>query len=72
MQFENIIKKSVMKYFYLSIMTFLTPLICLAKDKSTEVAININKDEKTSFLDNPWVWVGTVIFAYFFFGSNPW
>ncbi|HKO80303.1 MAG TPA: hypothetical protein VJU78_07915 [Chitinophagaceae bacterium] len=55
-----------MKYFYLSLMMMFTSLFCMAKERSAEVAININEDEKTSFFDNPWVWVGTVIFIYLF------
>lgn len=55
-----------MKCFYLSLMTMLASLICIAKERSVEVAFNINENEKTSFLGNPWVWVGTVIFVFLF------
>jgi len=52
-----------MKKAYLSLMMFLTSLIVLAQEKTTDVDINLNKDSGGNWYASPWVWiVGAAVF----------
>ena len=53
-----------MKSIYLTLMTTLLSIVVFAQEKSTEVDINVNKDENTAnWYASPWVWiVGAAVF----------
>ena len=53
-----------MKSIYLTLMTTLLSIVVFAQEKTTEVDINVNKDENTAnWYASPWVWiVGAAVF----------
>ena len=53
-----------MKRIYLTLMTMVLGLVVFAQEKTTDVDINVNKDNNTAnWYASPWVWiVGAAVF----------